>query len=199
VWAFAGLGCGVLLADWLNRWSLGGFPLGFWFAQQGSILVFVLLILVYALAMRRLDRRHHAELEALGRAAGGGMSLQAWTFLFVGLSFSLYLFIAWRTRVRDTQGFYVAGRGVPAAANGMATAADWMSAASFLSMAGIISTMGYAGGVYLMGWTGGFVLLALLLAPSLRKFGRFTVPDFVGDRYESNGWPAWWRWSARSS
>ena len=113
------------------------------------------------------------------------MSLQAWTFGFIGISFSLYLFIAWRTRVRDTQGFYVAGRGVPAAANGMATAADWMSAASFLSMAGIISTMGYAGGVYLMGWTGGFVLLALLLAPSLRKFGRFTVPDFVGDRYES--------------
>jgi cation/acetate symporter len=113
------------------------------------------------------------------------MTLQGWTFLFVGLSFALYLFIAWRTRVRDTQGFYVAGRGVSAPANGMATAADWMSAASFLSMAGIISTMGYAGGVYLMGWTGGFVLLTLLLAPSLRKFGRFTVPDFVGDRYES--------------
>jgi len=114
------------------------------------------------------------------------MSQKSWTFLMVGLSFALYLFIAWRTRVRDTHGFYVAGRGVPAAANGMATAADWMSAASFISMAGIISTMGYAGGVYLMGWTGGFVLLALLLAPYLRKFGHFTVPDFVGDRYESN-------------
>jgi len=114
------------------------------------------------------------------------MSIQAWTFLFVGLSFSVYLFIAWRSRVRDTQGFYVAGRGVPAAANGMATAADWMSAASFISMAGIISFMGYAGGVYLMGWTGGYVLLALLLAPYLRKFGHFTVPDFVGDRFESN-------------
>lgn len=113
------------------------------------------------------------------------MSLQALTFVFISLSFSLYLFIAWRTRVRDTQGFYVAGRGISAPANGMATAADWMSAASFLSMAGVISTMGYAGGVYLMGWTGGFVLLALLLAPSLRKFGRFTVPDFIGDRYES--------------
>ncbi|HEX5051250.1 MAG TPA: sodium:solute symporter family protein [Planctomycetota bacterium] len=113
------------------------------------------------------------------------MSVQAWTFLFVGLSFSLYLGIAWRTRVRDTQGFYVAGRGVPAVANGMATAADWMSAASFLSMAGLISTLGYAGGVYLMGWTGGFVLLALLLAPYLRKFGHYTVPDFVGDRFES--------------
>ena len=106
-----------------------------------------------------------------------------WTYVFVGLTFSLYLAIAWLSRVRDTKGFYVAGRGVPAAANGMATAADWMSAASFISMAGLISVMGYAGGVYLMGWTGGYVLLALLLAPYLRKSGRFTVPDFVGDRY----------------
>ena len=114
------------------------------------------------------------------------MTLREWTFLFVGLSFGLYLFIAWRARVRDTKGFYVAGRGVPAMANGMATAADWMSAASFLSMAGLISFLGYAGGVYLMGWTGGFVLLALLLAPYLRKFGHYTVPDFVGDRFESN-------------
>lgn len=114
------------------------------------------------------------------------MSIQYWTFLFVGITFSLYLIIAWLSRVRDTQGFYVAGRGIPAIANGMATAADWMSAASFISMAGLIATMGYAGGVYLMGWTGGYVLLALLLAPYLRKFGRYTVPDFIGDRYESN-------------
>lgn len=113
------------------------------------------------------------------------MSITAYTFLFVGASFLLYLGIAWICRVNDTRGFYVAGRGVPAAANGMATAADWMSAASFLSMAGLISTMGYAGGVYLLGWTGGFVLLALLLAPYLRKFGHYTVPDFVGDRYDS--------------
>jgi cation/acetate symporter len=113
------------------------------------------------------------------------MNTQIWTYIFVGLSFTLYLGIAWWSRVRDTKGFYVAGQGVPAAANGMATAADWMSAASFISMAGLISTMGYAGGVYLMGWTGGFVLLALLLAPYLRKFGHFTVPDFVGDRYDS--------------
>ncbi|MEZ6191111.1 MAG: sodium:solute symporter family protein [Phycisphaerales bacterium] len=112
--------------------------------------------------------------------------IQTWTFIFVGLSFSLYLFIAWVSRVRDTKGFYVAGQGVPAIANGMATGADWMSAASFISMAGLISTMGYAGGVYLMGWTGGYVLLALLLAPYLRKFGHFTVPDFIGDRYDSN-------------
>ncbi len=109
-----------------------------------------------------------------------------WTIIFVGASFALYLVIAWISRVRDTKGFYVAGQGVPAAANGMATAADWMSAASFISMAGLISTMGYAGGQYLMGWTGGYVLLALLLAPYLRKFGHFTVPDFVGDRYASN-------------
>ena len=114
------------------------------------------------------------------------MSVANWTYLFVGLSFSLYLFIAYVSRVKDTKGFYVAGGGVPAAANGMATAADWMSAASFISMAGLISFMGYAGGMYLMGWTGGYVLLALLLAPYLRKFGHFTVPDFIGDRYASN-------------
>ncbi|MFQ5350978.1 MAG: cation acetate symporter, partial [Thermoanaerobaculia bacterium] len=114
------------------------------------------------------------------------MSIKLWTGLFVGATFGAYLLIAWLSRVRDTTGFYVAGRGVPATANGMATAADWMSAASFISMAGLISTMGYAGGMYLMGWTGGYVLLALLLAPYLRKFGHYTVPDFVGDRYESN-------------
>jgi cation/acetate symporter len=114
------------------------------------------------------------------------MTLELWTLTFVAASFGFYLLIAWLSRVRDTSGFYVAGRGVPAAANGMATAADWMSAASFISMAGLISTMGYAGGMYLMGWTGGYVLLALLLAPYLRKFGHYTVPDFVGDRYESN-------------
>lgn len=114
------------------------------------------------------------------------MSVQAWTFLFVGVTFGLYLVIAWWSRVSDTRGFYVAGQGIPAAANGMATAADWMSAASFISMAGLISTLGYAGGMYLMGWTGGYVLLALLLAPYLRKFGHYTVPDFIGDRYRSN-------------
>jgi cation/acetate symporter len=114
------------------------------------------------------------------------MSVLAWTYVLVGLTFTLYLSIAWLSRVKDTRGFYVAGRGIPAAVNGMATGADWMSAASFLSMAGLISMMGYAGGVYLMGWTGGFVLLALLLAPYLRKFGQFTVPDFIGDRFESD-------------
>ena len=114
------------------------------------------------------------------------MDIQAWTYLIVGLSFALYIGIAIATRVKSTAGFYVAGQGVPAILNGMATGADWMSAASFISMAGLISFMGYTGSVYLIGWTGGYVLLALLLAPYLRKFGKFTVPDFVGDRYYSN-------------
>lgn len=108
-----------------------------------------------------------------------------WTCAFVGLTFTLYLFIGWRSRVRETSGFYVAGQGVPAVANGAATAADWMSAASFLGMAGLISFSGSDGAVYLMGWTGGYVLLALLLAPYLRKFGHYTVPDFIGARYYS--------------
>ncbi len=114
------------------------------------------------------------------------MSTEAWTYLVVGLTFALYITIGYFSRVRDTRGFYVAGRGVPAVANGAATASDWMSAASFISMAGLISTMGYDGAIYLMGWTGGYVLLALLLAPYLRKYRKFTVPDFVGDRYYSN-------------
>jgi len=114
------------------------------------------------------------------------MSILTWTYIMVGLTFSMYLTIAWISRVKTTKGFYVAGGGVSPLANGMATAADWMSAASFISMAGLISFMGYSGSIYLLGWTGGYVLLALLLAPYLRKFGKFTVPDFVGDRYYSN-------------
>lgn len=114
------------------------------------------------------------------------MSLLGWTYLFVTLTFLLYLGIAVASRVKNTAGFYIAGHRVPPVANGMATAADWMSAASFISMAGMISFMGYTGSIYLLGWTGGYVLLALLLAPYLRKFGKYTVPDFVGDRYESN-------------
>jgi cation/acetate symporter len=114
------------------------------------------------------------------------MSVQTWTWLLVGLSFALYFGIAIWARAGSTKEFYVAGGGVSPLANGMATAADWMSADSFISMAGIISFAGYDGSVYLMGWTGGYVLLALLLAPYLRKFGKFTVPDFIGDRYYSN-------------
>lgn len=113
-------------------------------------------------------------------------TLQILTYLFVGASFLLYIGIAIRSRAKSTKDFYVAGSGVSPLANGMATAADWMSAASFISMAGLISFMGHDGAQYLMGWTGGYVLLALLLAPYLRKFGKFTVPDFIGDRYYSN-------------
>jgi len=113
------------------------------------------------------------------------MNVQSWTFLLVAASFALYIGIAIWQRAGSTKDFYVAGGGVSPLANGMATAADWMSAASFISMAGLISFMGYDGSVYLMGWTGGYVLLALLLAPYLRKYGAFTVPDFVGDRYYS--------------
>lgn len=114
------------------------------------------------------------------------MDVQTWTWILVGLTFSLYIGIAIWSKASSTGDFYVAGKGVHPIANGMATAADWMSAASFISMAGIISFSGYDGSVYLMGWTGGYVLLALLLAPYLRKFGKFTVPDFIGDRYYSN-------------
>jgi len=114
------------------------------------------------------------------------MDVQTLTYIFVGVTFALYLGIAIWSRAGSTDEFYVAGGGVSPLANGMATAADWMSAASFISMAGIISFIGRDGSVYLMGWTGGYVLLALLLAPYLRKFGKYTVPDFVGDRYYSD-------------
>jgi cation/acetate symporter len=114
------------------------------------------------------------------------MDVQNWTYLLVGVTFAIYIAIAIWSRASSTKEFYIAGGGVSPWANGMATAADWMSAASFISMAGIISFSGYDGAVYLMGWTGGYVLLALLLAPYLRKFGKFTVPDFIGDRYYSN-------------
>jgi len=114
------------------------------------------------------------------------MSTQLLTYLFVGGTFLLYIGIAIWSKASSTNDFYVAGKGVHPVANGMATAADWMSAASFLSMAGLIAFMGRDGSVYLMGWTGGYVLLALLLAPYLRKFGQYTVPDFIGARYYSN-------------
>ena len=114
------------------------------------------------------------------------MDIQTWTYLIVGITFALYIGIAIWSKASSTKEFYVAGGNVSPLANGMATAADWMSAASFISMAGLISFSGYDGSVYLMGWTGGYVLLALLLAPYLRKFGKFTVPDFIGDRYYSD-------------
>jgi cation/acetate symporter len=119
------------------------------------------------------------------KTRGNAMDVQTLTYILVGLSFALYIGIAIWARAGSTSEFYVAGGGIPPIANGMATAADWMSAASWISMAGIISFAGYDGSVYLMGWTGGYVLLALCLAPYLRKFGKFTVPDFIGDRYYS--------------
>ena len=121
------------------------------------------------------ESTYHAELNY-----PTGMDVQTWTYLIVGFTFAIYIGIAIWSRAGSTKEFYVAGGGVPPLANGLATAADWMSAASFISMAGLISFMGYDGAVYLMGWTGGYVLLALLLAPYLRKFGKFTVPDFIG-------------------
>ncbi|TFB13372.1 cation acetate symporter [Filobacillus milosensis] len=114
------------------------------------------------------------------------MSVEALTLTLVVITFLIYIYIGWRSKVKDTSNFFVAGNEIPAVANGAAIAADWMSAASFISMAGLISFLGYDGTIYLMGWTGGYVLLALLLAPYLRKFGRYTVPDFIGDRYYSN-------------
>ena len=114
------------------------------------------------------------------------MPLQTQIYLFVGISFAIYIGIALWAKADSTKDFYVAGGGIHPISNGMATAADWMSAASFISLAGIISFQGSDGGAYLMGWTGGYVLLAMLLAPYLRKFGKFTVPDFVGDRYYSD-------------
>ncbi|WP_414711322.1 sodium:solute symporter family transporter, partial [Spongiibacter tropicus] len=113
------------------------------------------------------------------------MDLQTLTYLVVGFTFAIYIGIAIWARAGSTKDFYVAGGGVHPVANGMATAADWMSAASFISMAGLIAYMGYGGSVFLMGWTGGFVLLAMFLAPYLRKYGKFTVPEFVGDRFYS--------------
>lgn len=113
------------------------------------------------------------------------MDLQTTIYLFVGASFALYIGIAIWARAGSTSEFYAAGGSVPPVMNGMATAADWMSAASFISMAGLIANMGYGGGLFLMGWTGGYVLLAMLLAPYLRKFGKFTVPQFIGDRFYS--------------
>ena len=112
--------------------------------------------------------------------------VEIYTLAIVALTFGMYIFIGIRSRVSDTKTFFVADRGIPTVANGAAIAADWMSAASFISMAGLISFLGYDGSIYLMGWTGGFVLLTLLIAPYLRKYGKFTIPDFIGDRYQSN-------------
>ena len=182
IWFAVSLGCGVLWVEPLNQIQLGGFKLGFWFAQQGSIYTFIALIFVYARVMARLEARTWAR-------GARRMSLTETTYWVVGASFALYVLIAIRSRAGSTQEFYVAGKGIHPVANGMATAADWMSAASFISMAGLIGlsyTSRYGGSVFLMGWTGGYVILAMLIAPYLRKYGKFTVPEFIGDRYYSD-------------
>lgn len=180
VWALVSLVFSILLVQPLNAIRFFGVPFGFWMAQQGSILVFVALIFIYAFQMDKLDQKYNI------KKWGKTVSVEIWTIVLVGLSFLAYIYIGWQSRVENSKDFFIAGQGIPSIANGAATAADWMSAASFISMAGLISFLGYDGSIYLMGWTGGYVLLALLLAPYLRKFGKYTVPDFVGDRYYSN-------------
>ena len=176
VWFIASYGFGIIFSNFLDQIKIGGFKLGFWFAQQGSIFVFVILIFVYVWLMKKLDKNI---LKKNDEHPSPHLYICGCYFC------TLHIGIAIWSKAKSTNDFYVAGKGVHPVANGMATAADWMSAASFLSMAGLIAFLGKDGSVYLMGWTGGYVLLALLLAPYLRKFGKFTVPDFIGERYYS--------------
>ena len=183
IWFIVSYGCGMLFKDALNAVSIGGAPLGFWFAQQGSIYVFIILIFVVRpYLMNKLDAKY-----GVARGVKSDVSARLWTFLIVGITFirSTSASRSGLVPARPKSSTWPVAAYLPLA-NGMATAADWMSAASFISMAGLISFLGYDGSAcILMGWTGGYVLLALLLAPYLRKFGKFTVPDFVGDRYYS--------------
>jgi putative solute:sodium symporter small subunit len=182
IWALVSFGFGILLRPLLSGIAVGGTDLGFWFAQQGSILVFLGLIFFLRLAHESSIARARR-----GRRIGAGLRYGSVyiNLLFVGGSFALYIGIAIWARAGSTSEFYAAGRGVHPVTNGMATAADWMSAASFISMAGLIAFTGYDNSSFLMGWTGGYVLLAMLLAPYLRKFGKFTVSEFIGDRFYS--------------
>ena len=191
IWFVVSYLLGIVFVEPLNQFQLGGFPLGFWFcsarvdlclhhsdvcvrlcdgSESTDVMVWTILRLQ---GVQRIPRRRLSE--------HSGVDLSACRHHLCRLHRDCYL----EPRRNDRAGFYVAGRGIPPLANGMATAADWMSAASFISMAGLISFMGYTGTIYLMGWTGGYVLLALLLAPYLRKYGRYTIPEFVGDRYYS--------------
>ncbi|RRR66471.1 MAG: DUF4212 domain-containing protein [Candidatus Viridilinea halotolerans] len=207
----------VIFAPALNQFTvLTGFPLGYYMQSQGMVIIFLVLSLIYTWAMRRLDRSYGLELtedtaqrsqrQRLQRGyAGftlllivlvGGLGLLeanfalppaliSWSFLL--LTIGVYAVIGLRTRTEQLDEYYVAGRRVPAMLNGLATGSDWMSAASFISMAGALFLLGFEGLVYITGWTGGFVLLVLLLAPYLRKFGQFTIPDFIGARYPGAG------------
>jgi putative solute:sodium symporter small subunit len=172
-------GFAILLRPLISGIAVGGTDLGFWFAQQGSILVFLVLIFFYAWRMNKLDKQEHGVDEK-----GTGQTMDQTTLnllIVVGASFALYFGIAIWARAGPHR-ILRRRPGREPGHNGMATAADWMSAASFISMAGLIAFVGYNNSLFLMGWTGGYVLLAMLLAPYLRKFGKFTVPEFIGDR-----------------
>ena len=207
----------ALLAPTLNRITiLTGFPLGYYMLSQGTLIVFVILTVVYTWTMRRIDRRFGLEMVVDPQQRVRRQSLFIWYLLFglgfaavvlltnlldailglpapaIGWSFliltvAVYAIIGLRARTERLDEYYVAGRSVPAMLNGLATGSDWMSAASFISMAGALFLLGFEGLAYITGWTGGFVLLALLLAPYLRKFGQFTIPDFIGTRYPGAG------------
>ena len=170
VWFVVSFGFGILMVEPLNEIRLGGYKLGFWFAQQGSIFIFIALIFAFSSVMTRLERDYVDGEKESENESDGSHLFGCWFY------FCLYIGIAIATRASSTKDFYVADGGVHPVANGMATAADWMSAASFISMAGLIalSYNGYGGSVFLMGWTGGYVLLALLIAPYLRKYGKYT-------------------------
>jgi Na+(H+)/acetate symporter ActP len=181
VWFLVSFGAGILFADMLNGIKSRRLPAG--------ILVCPPRLDVHLhradFLVRQENGRHRSRIRRSRRLRGPNGSANNWIYLVVGASFALYIGIAIWARAGSTSEFYAAGGSVPPVMNGMATAADWMSAASFISMAGLIANMGYGGGLFLMGWTGGYVLLAMLLAPYLRKFGKFTVPQFIGDRFYS--------------
>jgi cation/acetate symporter len=206
-----------LLAVTLNRFTIfTGFPLGYYMGAQGTLLGFLLLTFVHAVRMRRLDaayglhervtaaqtRRSRRLIAGYIGFAGGLLAVvavvdrlqRAWAippfwidWAFLGATLVVYAVIGLRSKTDSLDEYYVAGRNVPGAINGLATGSDWMSAASFMSMAGALFLLGFEGLAYLIGWTGGYVLLILLLVPYLRKFGRFTLPDFIGARYPGHG------------
>ena len=214
VW-FAASYVPALLAPWLNQFTVfGGFPLGYYMGAQGSIIVFLALTLVYTWTMTRFDRAFgggqrkvdHPMRQAVFRRAAGfivlllgvtagfvvletrfGLPTTVIDWSFMALTVGIYAILGLRNRTTSLDEYYVAGRRIPAIFNGLAIAADWMSAATFISLAGTLWLLGYEGLAYIMGWTGGYVLLVLLLAPYVRKFGQYTIPDLIGARFASHG------------